>query len=160
MNNNLIKALETSIKLQESGIHFFSKSARRFNRFQDLKLFFETFAKSKVANKHFLNELLGLARNHSLNINASHTFDFDPAPFDKVIDDTLVVGDNSLPEDILKTAFMYLKESIRLINLLKDSLNGYQDEFSRIISESKLIADPVKKHIHMFTEEVKFYGYE
>lgn len=160
MNDKIIKLISLAIRMQESGIHFFSKSARRFHRYDDLKTQFDTIAKSKVANKHFFVELLALARNNSLNLSSTNNIDLDIDPIEKIIEDTLVVGDHSLPEEILKSAFMYLRESVRLINILKQCISGYDNEFDNLIVQSKLLSDSVKTHIHLFTEEVRFYGYE
>jgi hypothetical protein len=160
MYENVIKFLEIAKSLQESGVHFFSKSARRFHRFDDLKSRFESLAKSKVADKYFINELLSLARQHKLNISKDITFDFDNKSAEAIIEETLVVGDHSLQEDVLKSAFMYLRENIRIVNILKESISGFDDEFSKILTECKVAIELVKSHIHSFTEEVKFYGYE
>ncbi len=160
MNDQIIKLISTAIRMQESGIHFFSKSSRRFHRDNDLKTRFDIIAKSKVANKHFFIELLSFAKNNSLNLIYSNMIEFDIDPIEKVIEDTLVVGDNSMPEEILKSAFMYLRENVRLITALKQNISGYNHEFDNIIDQSKVLSESVRDHIHLFTEEVRFYGYE
>lgn len=159
MNEQISKAISTAIKAEESGINFFSKSARRLHRYQDLKLQFETFAKSKVANKLFFNELLSLSQNQSLKVSGAFVYDIDLVSLNKVIENTEVVGDHSLPEEILKSAFAYLRETSKLYLSLK-VISAYKDDFEKMIVDCKAMFELVKKHIHLFSEEIRFYGYE
>ena len=159
MNEQINKALSTAIKAEESGINFFSKSARRLHRYQDLKLKFETFAKTKVANKLFLNELLALSQNQSLKVSENYAYDIDLVSLNKVIENTEVVGDHSLPEEILKSAFSYLRETSKMYLSLK-VISNYKDEFERMLVDCRTMFELVKTHIHLFSEEIRFYGYE
>jgi rubrerythrin len=159
MNEQINKALSTAIKAEESGINFFSKSARRLHRYQDLKLQFETFAKSKVANKLFFNELLALSQNQSLKVSGAFIYEIDLPSLNKVIENTEVVGDHSLPEEILKSAFSYLRETSKLYISLK-VISPYKEDFEKMIVDCRAMFELVKKHIHLFSEEIRFYGYE
>lgn len=159
MTEKKIKILETIINAEDTGINFFSKSARRFFRYQELKMYFEVLAKSKVANKQLFQELLSMVKNQSISIKGGIIDSYDFKNLEKITDDAAIVGDHSLPEDILKVAFLYLRETIKAYSVFI-SVAGYESRIEKMISESKLVLELVKKHIHLFTEEIQFYGYE
>ncbi|MBX3044558.1 MAG: hypothetical protein KIT33_09995 [Candidatus Kapabacteria bacterium] len=159
MNDKILKFLEKSLKIEDSGVNFFSKSARRFSRISELKVYFETFARTKVSHKAFMHELTSNYKNHQLKIKKDTISDFDISGLESLLDDVSVVGDHSLPEDILKSAFNYLNITIKLYSKLSATF-GFDESFNKMSAESKLVFDVVKKHIHEFTEEIRFYGYE
>ena len=159
MNEKVIKSLETAVRLEESGIYFFSNAARKFYRISELKNSMETFAKSKVFNRNFFSDLLNQEKKLGLKVNDSGFESVDLSKFGVILEDISVVGENSMPVDVLNSAFNYILESARFFSSMKKTL-GYSVQFDKIINENKIIFELIKKHIHNFTVEVYFYGYE
>ncbi|MDX9790801.1 MAG: hypothetical protein WC313_01555 [Candidatus Kapaibacterium sp.] len=158
MSELIIKAIEMAAVLEEKGVNFFSKASRRLHKYHDIKLYFETYAKALVGNKHFFNDLLEISKNSGLKTKSDFTYT-DFSRLEKMLDDISVVGEHSLPQEILNQAFAYLTESLRLHIALKGHAN-FEPIFDKIIAENKLVLDLVRKYLHTFTTEYKFDGYQ
>ncbi|GAB1371807.1 hypothetical protein MASR1M45_18690 [Candidatus Kapaibacterium sp.] len=159
MNDIILKNLSLATQLEEQGINFFSGLSRKFHRNIDLKINFETFAKSKIATKQMISDLSKNAATLSFRNSGSTPANLDSAPILSAIEETEVVGEHSLLGDVLITAFNYLRESNKMYQYLSQYIDS-PSVFGRIIAENKLIMEVIKKHIHDYTQEYKFYGYE
>lgn len=159
MSELISKAIDTAQIIEGSGINYFSGLARMFSRTPELKSGFEQHAKSKINTKKFFADLAKGVSSHSVSVKNPLVSICNLDQFEELIDETDVVGEHSLPEDLLKTAFKYLRESNRLLVFLKDNLST-TNELGQIINSNKQIIELIKKHIHNYSEEIKFYGYE
>jgi hypothetical protein len=155
----IITSLEVGIRLEDRGINFFSGLSRKFHRITELKLSFESYAKIKIHNKQYLNELLQLAKAKGIIINSDIDLNFNIYNFDKIIDDIEIVGEYSVPEDLLVISFNYLKEANKLYSFLRN-IKGQDEFFQKIINENRFLLDLVKKQIHNYSMNFDFYGYE
>lgn len=159
MNEQILNIFELALKLEDVGINFFSGLSRKFHKNIDLKQNFEIYAKSKISTKKLLNDIVNKIKSHSININYNIDIEYSHEQFDLLLDATDVVGEYSMHSDVLKTAFNYLRLSNNLYNFIIqqfDTIEGLE----KIIESNKELLEIVKKHINIYTEEVKFYGYE
>jgi hypothetical protein len=159
MNNKVIEIFENAMKLEDTGINFFSGLSRKFHKYPNLKLNFEIYAKSKISTKKLISDIIRSLKSQSITVKNTEEYDFQSSEIDIVIDNTDVVGEYSLPEDVLKVAFNYLRSSNNLYNFLRQKINTSQG-LDKIIAENKSLLELIKKQIHQYPEEVSFYGYE
>lgn len=146
--------IETAIRAEELGINYYSELAKRFHKNAEIKEMFELLAKDEVLHKKQFNDLLSNLNDFNVAITELDKSFMSGVDISKFFKGMESVDNNAKPEEVLKNAFEFEKESVLFYSGLRDII-GENKELDEIIKLEKQHMTSLLKYI---IDDAEFRG--
>jgi|GEM_PF-2673583 len=153
---SLKQAIQTAIDAEEHGVKFYSEMAKNFSGDEKLKITFETLAKDEVEHKKQFASLLESCRDIHSDLNEDNIIYLKSCDVSKYFSAMADISQNYSPEEVLKQAFQFEKESVLYYSGI-GSIIGKNDKLDSIIDKEKSHMTRIMKYI---ITDSKFRGTE